>query len=108
MYQNNSISQAMQAVQASGDLFIAQFLKDQIDHLSSRDTCWYESGIKGLVTLLRANVSQSPALGVNISHGLFNISAKGNNFSIDLASHTFEINALTESTYNTLTAVHRK
>ncbi|KAH7139624.1 hypothetical protein B0J13DRAFT_596707 [Dactylonectria estremocensis] len=103
MYRNDSISSAAQAV---AHLYTTQFLKDQIDDLSSRDTCWHQSGVKGLVTLLLANVSQSPTLGVNVSQGLFRLSSSGNNFSIDLATYAFEVNGLTESTYHVLSGVH--
>ncbi|KAH6888180.1 hypothetical protein B0T10DRAFT_549433 [Thelonectria olida] len=103
VYRNDSISQVAQTF---GHLYIARFLKDQMDDLNSRDTCWYYSGVKGLETLLRANVSRPSTLGVNISQGLFNISSSGNNFTIDLTNHTFEVNGLTESTYTTLSGVH--
>lgn len=50
-------------------------------------------------------VLESSALGVNISQGLFSLPSSGNHFSIDLTTHTFEVNGLTESTYDTISCV---
>ncbi|KAM5341352.1 hypothetical protein ACJ41O_014383 [Fusarium nematophilum] len=104
---NDSTSAAAQII---SDVFetayIAQFLKDQIHDLDSRETCWHQPGVKGLLTLLHANISQSPALGINISQGVYNISSYGNEYSIDLGNRTFEVNGLTESTYVALSYVH--
>jgi hypothetical protein len=103
MYRNDSISQLAKVF---GHFYVERFLKDQIDDLNSRDKCWHQTGTKGLETLLRANISQSPNLGINISQGLFNVSTSGNNFTIDLTNHVFAVNGLTELTYNTLSVVH--
>ncbi|KAH7143457.1 hypothetical protein EDB81DRAFT_689970 [Dactylonectria macrodidyma] len=106
MHASNSTSPAAQALSdAFGAVYTTQFLKDQIQALNSRDTCWHPSGVHGLLTLLYANVSQD-AVGVNISRGVFNLSSSGNYYSIDLGERTFKVNGLKESTYTILTCFH--
>ncbi|KAF9880565.1 hypothetical protein CkaCkLH20_01607 [Colletotrichum karsti] len=93
--------------QAWDELYITDFLQEQLDDLSTGDHCWIIKGVKGLRELLQRNISANPLNNVTIPTCVpLNITSSGNSFSIDFSEHTYHVNGLAEDTFVLLTYVH--
>ncbi|KAF4437553.1 hypothetical protein F53441_13002 [Fusarium austroafricanum] len=87
--------------------YVSEFLSRAISKLHSRETCWHNSGVGGLVDGLRANLSESQLWNSSIfSEGPYMANATGNVFSIDLDSKFFIVNDVDQDTFITLTYIH--
>lgn len=84
-----------------------QFLQHEVSKLHTRETCWHQSGVGGLLALLRANLSESKSWNSSyISGGPYSFNATGNLFTVDLATKHFDVNTVDQDTFITLTYVH--
>lgn len=86
---------------------MVQFLQHEVSKLHSRETCWHQSGVGGLLALLRANLSESKSWNSSfVSGGPYTFNATGNLFTVDLATKHFDVNTVDQDTFITLTYVH--
>ncbi|QGI78604.1 unnamed protein product [Fusarium fujikuroi] len=87
--------------------YVVQFLQHEVSKLHSRETCWHQSGVGGLLALLRANLSESKSWNSSfVSGGPYTFNATGNLFTVDLATKHFDVNTVDQDTFITLTYVH--
>ncbi|KAH7207642.1 hypothetical protein BKA60DRAFT_578272 [Fusarium oxysporum] len=87
--------------------YVEQFLKHEVSKLHTRETCWHQSGVGGLLALLRANLSESKSWNSSyVSGGPYTFNATGNLFTVDLATKHFDVNTVDQDTFITLTYVH--
>lgn len=86
---------------------MVQFLQHEVSKLHTRETCWHQSGVGGLLALLRANLSESKSWNSSyVSGGPYTFNATGNLFTVDLATKNFDVNTVDQDTFITLTYVH--
>jgi hypothetical protein len=91
----------------SREEYITDFLKHEVSKLHSRETCWPQSGVSGLLTLLRANMSETQSWNSSIIHeGPYSFNSTGNSYSVDFATREFVVNGVDQDTYITLSYVH--
>ncbi|RGP80296.1 hypothetical protein FLONG3_1597 [Fusarium longipes] len=91
----------------SRDYYVADFLKHEVSKLSSRETCWPQSGVSGLLYLLRANLSETQSWNNSyIQQGPYLFNSTGNAYSVDFAKKEFIVNGVDQDTYITLSYVH--
>ncbi|KAL3299981.1 bzip transcription factor [Colletotrichum asianum] len=89
------------------ELYITDFLQEQLGYLSTSDHCWIIKGVRGLQELLRRNITANPLNNVTIPTCVsLNITSKGNSFSIDFSTNSYEVNGVAEDTFVLLTYVH--
>ncbi|KAF4344529.1 hypothetical protein FBEOM_1497 [Fusarium beomiforme] len=87
--------------------YVEDFLHHQISKLHSRETCWHQSGVGGLLALLRANLSETQSWNSSfVSGGPYTLNATGNLFTIDFVKKNFVVNTVDQDTFVTLTYVH--
>lgn len=87
--------------------YITDFLKHEVSKLHSRETCWPQSGVPGLLTLLRANMSETQSWNSSIIHqGPYSFNSTGNSYSVDFTTREFVVNGVDQDTYITLSYVH--
>jgi hypothetical protein len=91
--------------------YVTQFLKHEISKLDSRETCWHQSGVGGLVAALRANLSESQSWDSSwnatmATQGLYSLNSTGNLFDINLLTKDFNVNGVDKDTFITLSYVH--
>jgi hypothetical protein len=93
----------------SREEYVADFLKHQVSKLHSRETCWPQSGVSGLLYLLRANLSETHSWNNSyIVQGPYHFNSTGNIYSVDFANKEFIVNGVDQDTYITLSYVHGK
>jgi hypothetical protein len=93
----------------SREYYIADFLKHEVSKLESRETCWPQSGVSGLLYLLRANLSETHSWNHSIvEQGPYHFNSTGNTYSVDFAAKEFVVNGVDQDTYITLSYVHGK
>ncbi|KAH0436477.1 hypothetical protein CcaCcLH18_04283 [Colletotrichum camelliae] len=89
------------------ELYITDFLQEQLGYLSTSDHCWIIKGVRGLQELLHRNITANPLNNVTIPACVsLNITSKGNSFSIDFSTNSYEVNGVAEDTFVLLTYVH--
>lgn len=87
--------------------YVADFLKHQVSRLYSRETCWPQSGVSGLLYLLRANLSETQSWNNSyIEHGPYHFNSTGNTYTVDFAKKEFIVNGVDQDSYITLSYVH--
>ncbi|GKU07217.1 hypothetical protein FLAG1_08257 [Fusarium langsethiae] len=87
--------------------YVADFLKHQVSKLNSRETCWPQSGVSGLLYLLRANLSETQSWNDSfVEQGPYHFNSTGNTYSVDFANKEFVVNGVDQDTYITLSYVH--
>ncbi|KAI6766013.1 hypothetical protein HG530_007083 [Fusarium avenaceum] len=91
--------------------YVTQFLKHEINKLDSRENCWHQSGVGGLISLLRANVSNSQSWDSSWNttmamQGSYSLNSSGNLFDINLQTKDFNVNGVDRDTFITWSYVH--
>ncbi|OLN87087.1 hypothetical protein CCHL11_06496 [Colletotrichum chlorophyti] len=107
--ENNTIAPIHRGCAFSGwnELYITDFLQEQIDDLSTNDHCWIIKGVRGLKDLLLRNISANPLNNVTIPTCVpVNITSSGNSFSIDFSADSYRINGVSDGKFVILTYVH--
>ncbi|TDZ39112.1 hypothetical protein C8035_v005705 [Colletotrichum spinosum] len=89
------------------ELYITDFLQEQLDGLTNSDHCWIIKGVRGLHELLHRNITANPMNNVTIPECVpLNISSSGNTFSIYFSNNKFDVNGVDEDTFVILTYIH--
>ncbi|KAL0943036.1 uncharacterized protein CTRU02_200922 [Colletotrichum truncatum] len=89
------------------EIYIIDFLQEQLDALSTTDHCWIIKGVGGLKELLHRNITANPLNNVTIPTCVpLNITSGGNTFSINLSAHSYKVNGVHEDVFVILTYVH--
>lgn len=87
--------------------YVADFLKHQVSSLNSRETCWPQSGVSGLLYLLRANLSETQSWNNSyIEQGPYHFNSSGNTYTVDFAKKEYIVNGVDQDSYITLSYVH--
>lgn len=91
------------------EIYITDFLQEQLDDLSTSDHCWITKGVKGLKDKLQRNTTANPLNNITIPTCVrFNVTSSGNTFSIDFSENSYEVNGMTEDNFVLLTYIHRE
>ncbi|KAF6822880.1 hypothetical protein CMUS01_10923 [Colletotrichum musicola] len=89
------------------EIYIADFLQEQLDSLSTSDHCWISKGVRGLKELLHRNITANPLNNITIPTCVpLNVTSSGNSFSIDFSKNSYEVNGVAEDEFVLLTYVH--
>lgn len=89
--------------------YISDFLKHEVSKLHSRETCWPQSGVAGLLYALRANLSETQSWNNSIiEQGPYYFNSTGNVYLVDFATNEFTVNGVDKDTFITLSYVHCK
>ncbi|KAL4728266.1 hypothetical protein ACLX1H_005008 [Fusarium chlamydosporum] len=87
--------------------YISDFLKHEVSKLHSRETCWPQSGVAGLLYALRANLSETQSWNNSIiEQGPYYFNSTGNVYLVDFATNEFTVNGVDKDTFITLSYVH--
>ncbi|KAF5660873.1 hypothetical protein FHETE_8724 [Fusarium heterosporum] len=109
LFTQSQITDMLNEISATN--YVTQVLKNQVSKLHSRETCWHQSGVAGLVASLHANLSESQTWNsswnvTTATQGVYNFNSTGNLFAVNLQTKEFSINGIDKDTFITLSYIH--
>ncbi|EWG55853.1 hypothetical protein FVEG_17607 [Fusarium verticillioides 7600] len=87
-------------------LYVTDFLQNNLDILTGHSTCWLNRGIAGLRTELERNLTSTGRSDMQVPKCPINITSSGNTYLIDFPKNSYHVNTLSKSMMIILTSIH--
>jgi hypothetical protein len=89
-------------------LYVNDFLQNNLDILTGHSTCWLNRGIAGLRTELERNLTSTGRSDMQVPKCPINVTSSGNTYLIDFPKNSYHVNTLSKSMMIILTSIHGK